>query len=113
MSRDAFDRFQPRERGLFGDNEQAEAPGRGPRPRVTNASDLVDITLVLHHQTDRAVLVSITGEEARAVWLPKSRIEVERTGGGIVGTRKDGAQMSLETVVVTVPEGLAKDKGLL
>src|SRR5579863_6787892 len=75
--RDAFDAFQPRERGRFGDNEQ-----RGRRPsRVTGASDLVDLDMVQHVDQDRpsAVLVSF-GDRTRATWLPRSLIEIVATG---------------------------------
>jgi hypothetical protein len=40
-------------------------------------SDLVDLMLTKHHQTEKDVLVSYTGEEAKAVWLPLSRVEIE------------------------------------
>lgn len=61
-------------------------------------SDLVDLTLVIHHETDKAVLVSETGERSSAVWLPKSRIEIERQD---------------KVALITVPERLAIDKGLV
>lgn len=42
MTRGAFDKFQTPARGLFGDNES-----RSHQPRVTGASDLVDVAMVL------------------------------------------------------------------
>ena len=60
---------------------------------------LIDLTLRLHHETDKAVLVSDDGDEKKAVWLPLSQIEIERKRGGVV--------------VVTAPEWLATDKGLV
>lgn len=60
---------------------------------------LHDLTLRLHHETPQAILVSDDGVEKNAVWLPKSQIEYEEKRGGIV--------------VVTAPEWLPTDKGLV
>lgn len=62
-------------------------------------SDIIDITVRLHHVTERAVLVSASDDREKAVWLPLSQIEVER---------KDNS-----TAVVTLPEWLAKERGLV
>ena len=62
-------------------------------------SDLIDLTLQKHHETPKAILVSDDGDKNRAVWLPLSQVEVVEKGQGIVE--------------VTVPEWLAKDKGLI
>lgn len=70
-------------------------------------SDLHDLTMQLHHETDRAVLVSDDGEREHAVWLPKSRIEMERCAEWA------GAKPGCAIVVVTLPERLAIEKGLL
>lgn len=64
-------------------------------------SDLVDIAGVLHHETDKAILFSDTAAEKDAVWIPKSQCEYARDGG------RDNF------VTVTMPEWLAKDKGLI
>jgi hypothetical protein len=61
-------------------------------------SDLVDISVVLVHQTDKAVLVDHGGEAN--VWLPRSVIEIEKDAGG-------------KTWTVTLPERLAQEKGLI
>lgn len=61
-------------------------------------SDLVDISVVLVHQTEKAVLVDHGGEAS--VWLPRSAIEIERDGNG-------------KTWTVTLPERLAQEKGLI
>lgn len=108
MTRDAFDMFQQPDRGRFGDNEQ-----RAPQQRVNGSSDLVDVTLALHHETGRAILASITGEESSAQWIPKSLIEIERKNSYLTGHRKNGSAVNLQCVVVTIPEGWAKGKGLL
>lgn len=61
-------------------------------------SNLHDLELWLHHETPAAVLVSNDGERAKAVWLPKSAIEIDERKGG--------------TIVVALPENLAIEKGL-
>lgn len=64
-------------------------------------SDIIDLTVVMHHETTMAVLVSDDGDREKAVWLPKSRIEIERQS-------QRGS-----VVVVTLPERLAILKGLV
>lgn len=64
------------------------------------SKELIDIVVQLHHETERAVLVSDTGVRDDAVWLPKSQIEY-------VAGPKPG------TIEVTCPEWLAIDKGLI
>lgn len=61
-------------------------------------SDLVDISVVLVHQTERAVLVDHGGDAN--VWLPRSAIEIEKDANG-------------KTWTVTLPERLAQEKGLI
>lgn len=63
-------------------------------------SDLIDVTVSLHHQTEKAILVSDDGDEKKAVWLPLSQIEVTET-------KKSGI------VEVALPEWLAEKKGLI
>lgn len=67
--------------------------------RITGKSDLIDVTVRLHHETARAILVSDDGDRDKAVWLPLSQVEIERQDKDIV--------------VVTLPEWLALDKGLI
>ena len=62
-------------------------------------SDLIDLTMQLHHETAKAVLVSDDGDKRNAVWLPLSQIEIERKAKG--------------AVVVTMPEWLAIQQGLV
>ncbi|WP_279480299.1 hypothetical protein [Aureimonas sp. SK2] len=64
-------------------------------------SDLIDLELHVHHQTDKAVLVSADGNRAAAVWLPLSAIEIAMRRGS--STHAD----------VTLPQRLAEDKGLV
>jgi hypothetical protein len=99
MTRDTFDRFQPQERGLFGDNEHEQVrTGRGPR--VTGSSDLKDLTLNLHDERPLAICVSDPDKvHGPKIWLPKSLIEYEHAAGG--------------KVVVTLPGWLVEREGLV
>lgn len=63
-------------------------------------SDLVDVFFTKHAETEKAVLVSATGEKADAVWIPLSQIEIYPIGVNGV-------------FEVTMPEWLALDKGLI
>lgn len=111
MTRDTFDLFQDKERGLFGDNE-ASAPRR---QRVAGASDLTDLTMCLHAESKKgqkdqgAIRVSSDGDDAKAQWLPKSQCEFALTG------RRQRSQQGIgvEVVTVTLPEWMAREKGLL
>ena len=60
----------------------------------------IDLTLHLHHETPMAILVSETGDEKRAVWLPKSKCDIE-------GKRDS------DIITVTLPEWLALKEGLI
>lgn len=62
-------------------------------------SDLLDLEVFRHVQTEKAILVSLTGNKNAAKWLPLSQVEVEDKGGGLVE--------------VTLPEWLATEKGLI
>lgn len=63
-------------------------------------NDLVEVTVLMVTETQRAVLVSDTGESKDAVWVPKSQIEIEATD-------REGA------FVITLPEWLAIEKGFV
>jgi hypothetical protein len=76
-------------------------------------SDLVDLMLTKHHQTEKDVLVSYTGEEAKAVWLPLSRVEIEEARNTAKGKLEGGQTVTLEIIVVTMSERLAMEKGLV
>ena len=62
-------------------------------------STVVDIDVKVHARTDRGIRVSTTGQQIDAEWLPLSQIEVEMKQGGLA--------------VVTLPEWLAPDKGMI
>ncbi|MER8503824.1 hypothetical protein [Mesorhizobium sp. M1142] len=66
---------------------------------TSGRSDLIDLTLALHAITGKAVRVSETGDDAKAVWVPVSEIEMVKKPGGLV--------------VVTMPEWLALSKGFI
>ena len=70
-------------------------------------SDLIDLTMRKHAETKHAVLVSDDGVEKNAVWLPLSQIEV----APVLGTT--GATAASGTILITLPEWLAIDKGLV
>lgn len=57
-------------------------------------SNLVDIDVDMVHETEKAFLVTIDGKTK--VWIAKSQCELDT-----------------ETKVLTCPEWLAKDKGLI
>lgn len=61
-------------------------------------SNIIDVEVALHHRTEKAVLVSVGGDKNSAVWLPMSQVEVDD---------------STSPVIVTLPEWLALDKGLI
>lgn len=64
-------------------------------------SHLVDIEVVCVARTEKAILVQLD-VDAPKVWLPLSQIEVD-------GEKED----TRGTVVVTMPERLAQEKGLI
>lgn len=61
-------------------------------------SDLVDVELHLHWETDKAWRLSNDGDNDSAEWLPKS--QAERDGEGIVST-------------YTMPRWFAEEKGFV
>lgn len=88
-------------RDLFDDDNRVEK------------SSLHDITMALHYDTGSAVLVSETGEEVKAVWLPKSQISIADTGRKTDATKKGGEIVKVAMLEITLPEWLAKKKGLI
>lgn len=66
-------------------------------------SDILDIRVVVHRQTEAAVLVSEDGDVEKAVWLPLSQIEI------------DDAPSKGRTryADVQIPEWLAAQRGLV
>lgn len=70
---------------------------------MSKGTGLVDLELQMHAETKLAIKVSDDGDPKYAVWLPKSAIEFEH--------RERGNSAAL--VLVTLPELLAIEKGLL
>lgn len=58
-------------------------------------SNIVDVDVIVVHQTEKAVLVK-TDEGGEGVWLPLSQVELDEAAG-----------------VVTLPEWLALERGLI
>lgn len=67
---------------------------------MSGKSDLVDVNVIKHHETDKAWLVSDTGDREAAVWIAKSQAEIEPDYSG-------------KCHVLTLPEWLATEKGLV
>ena len=66
---------------------------------MTKNSKVVDLEMIRHHSTEKAILVSLDGEKKNAVWLPLSRIEIGEERG-----RKVSLQVEYD---------LAFEKGLI
>ena len=49
-------------------------------------SKIIEVALVRHHETEKALLLSETGEKKDAVWVPKS--QVEDYGDGTYGMKE-------------------------
>ncbi len=100
--------------------DQMGDTGRAPRDlsdehdRVQK-SDLHDFMMALHYDNPvkKAIWVSMTGEASKAVWLARSQIEFTDTGKTTPAIRTDGRRETVKLVEVTIPEWLAKDKGLI
>lgn len=73
--------------------------GGGRREDGSVKSNLVDLTVRVHYRTEKAILVSDDGDRENAKWLPLSQIEVE--------------EVDASTAIVTLPEWLAVEKGLV
>lgn len=80
---------------------------------VNGSSDIVDITVALHHQTERAILISDDGIETRAKWIAKAHAEVEMTDKFTKGVRRNGQGANFPMAVVTLPVWLAKREGFV
>lgn len=63
-------------------------------------SDLIDLQVYLHAETDKAIRVSTDNSDA--VWLPKSQIEISDEGRA-TGERE---------TEITLPQWLAEHRGL-
>ena len=61
-------------------------------------SDIIDVTVIIKHETAKAVLVDHGGKEP--CWLPRSAIEIEANTDG-------------RTHTVSLPQNLAEEKGMV
>lgn len=61
-------------------------------------SNLIDLSVILHHETAKAFLVSDDGDKDKAVWIAKSTCEIEPKG---------------KVWTLTLPEWVATQKGLV
>lgn len=69
---------------------------------MARSNEPIELELEIHFRTTKAILVSELGEEKdEGVWIPLSQVTF------ITGDEDD------DTVIVTVPEWLALDKGLI
>jgi len=63
-------------------NPDWQSPGRPStfyrRKPVATFDGLTCLALCVHHQTDKALLVSDSGDRAKAVWVPKSMVSIEQ-----------------------------------
>lgn len=100
--RDTFDHFQPQDRGLFAENEQ-----RSDSDNKVTKSNLCDLDLFCHNDNPSKMAIAVSTDVATPfaqwVWLPRSLIEVVKTG----------AIRNVATVRVTLPEKFAREKGLI
>jgi hypothetical protein len=71
----------------------------GSARMIEGKSDLVEVEIVLHRETDKAYLVSTDGKRDKAVWIPKS--QCQQVDG-------EGQHRTME-----MPEWLAIDRGLV
>lgn len=96
MSREQFrDTFE-----FMDDRSQARGRfGEAARDNEATKSDLIDLDLFYCGQTPLAISVKKQDAVGPWIWLPKSQIEFDLKGPG--------------QVRVTLPEWLAKEKGLV
>lgn len=63
---------------------------------------LVDLEVFVHHETEKAVLITLDGLRSHGVWVPKSAIELEKIEG-----------QNAIAYIGTLPEWLAIEKRLV
>lgn len=66
-------------------------------------SDLIDLTVIYQHQTERAVCIRET-EDGKDVWIPLSQCEI---------AAKDSDLARGCVAILTAPERVLTEKGLL
>ena len=96
--------------------DSGRMPRDGDQHERVQKSDLHDFRMALHYDNAvrKAILVSLTGEAQKAVWLAKSQIEFSDSGKTTAALCADGVtRETVKLVQVAVPEWLAKEKGLI
>lgn len=93
--RDTYDRFQPQDRGRFGDNEY----GSQEVEKRTGSKKLHDLDCAVIERRERAVKVRLQSN-GRYEWFPLSHCEVS--------AKENGRGHS-----IAVPEWLLNQKGIL
>lgn len=96
MNRDSFDMFKPPERGRFGDNENARQQNE---TSLISYSEGHEFTLYLRREEMDSIAVQEQRGFSPWIWLPKSKIQFTKKDKGMVD--------------VSMPEWLARDRGLL
>lgn len=71
-------------------------------------SDREEMELFLHHETDRAILVSEFGIKEAAHWMPKSQ-----TFHRVLRKGKDDLGKTVDIVEIEAPVWLLKEKGFI
>ena len=71
-----------------------------------------DLVVLYDGQPD-AIKFSDTGEDKDHVWLPRKFCDVRSDGRTSTGTSRDGSIQTYPVVSVTIPQWLAKEKGLI
>lgn len=64
-------------------------------------SNIIDLHVHLHWATLKAIKVSDDGEDDNAVWVPKQFVDYD-----------EDAEHG-DTTIITLPESIAKEKGLI
>lgn len=90
--------------------------GKGSAPQEPSEAktEHVELELVLHYDNEARseILVSLDGEESKAVWLKKEQIQFQPTGKDVAAKTTKGKPVQLPEIIANVPEWLATDKGL-
>lgn len=103
---------------LMGDQGQQPREVAADKPAVRPPkTEHVELDLVLHYDNEvrATVLVSESGDESKAVWLPKSEIAIAETGrrAPAITTQGKPVENGLPVIACNIPEWLAKDRGLI
>lgn len=70
-------------------------------------SDLHDIAVIYQHQTERAVCVREV-EDGPDIWIPLSQCEIAPRDADLLGGLSRG-----RAAILTAPEGVLREKGLI